>query len=92
MVQTRAQAMANGRIDNLESQLKDVMLQQKNLNETLSKGKVEERAEAYIGNENIKGESSQTLDLFGTHQHSHPRLPKLDMYKFYGSHLAAWIA
>ena len=58
MVQTTAQAMANERIDNLESQLKDVMLQLKNLNETLSKSKVEERAEAYIGNENIEGESS----------------------------------
>ena len=92
MVETRAQAMANERIDNLESQLKDVKLQLKNLNETFSKVKVEECTEAYIGNENIKGESSQSLHLFGTHQQSHPRPPKLDMYKFDGSHSVAWIA
>ena len=72
MVQTRAQAMANERIDNLESQLKDLLLQLKNLNETLSKCKMEERVEAYIGNENNEGESSQSLHLFGTHQQSHP--------------------
>eukprot|EP00253_Pinus_taeda_P012815 PITA_12815 len=64
MVQTRAQAMANERIDSLESQLKDVILQLKNLNETLSKGKVEERVEAYIGNENIKAWIAQMEQYF----------------------------
>jgi len=70
MVRTRAQAMANERIDNFESQLKYVLLQLKKLNETLSKDKMEEHAEAYIGNENIEGESSQSLHLFGTQQQS----------------------
>eukprot|EP00253_Pinus_taeda_P012319 PITA_12319 len=84
--------MANERIGDLESTLKDVLLQLKNLNETLSKGKMEECAEAYIGNENIEGESSQSLHLFGTHQQSQPQPPKLDMYKFDGSHPATWIA
>ena len=63
-----------------------------NLNTTLSKGKVEAHEEAYIGNENSEGDSSQYLHLFGTHQQSDPRPPKLDMYKFDGSHPAAWIA
>lgn len=50
--------MANERIDNLESTLKDILLQLKNLHETLSKGNMEECMKAYIGNENIEGESS----------------------------------
>lgn len=51
---------------------------------------MEECSEAYIGNENIEGESSQSLHLFGTHQQSQLRPPKLNMYKFYGYHPATW--
>ena len=87
MVQTRAQEMANERMESLETSLKDVVSQLKELNATLSKGK----AEAYISTEHCEGESSQSLHLFGTHQQSHPWPPKLDMYKFDGSHPAAWI-
>ena len=83
--------MANERIEKLESTLNKVVSLLWNLNTTLSKGKVEAREEAYIGNESSEGESSQLLHLFGTHQQSHPRPPKLDIYKFDGSHLAAWI-
>ena len=57
MVQTRDQAMVNERMDNLESTLKEVVSQLQNLNAQLSKGKVEAREEAYIGNENSEGES-----------------------------------
>lgn len=84
--------MANERMESLEITLKDVVSQLKELNATLSKGKAEAREEAYIGTKHSVGESSQSLHLFGTHQKSHPRPPKLDMYKFDGSHLTAWIA
>ena len=53
---------------------------------------MEEHAEAYIGNENSEGKSSQSLHLFSTHQQSQMRPPKIDMYKFDGSHPATWIA
>lgn len=62
------------------------------LNQTLCKGKMEACEEGYIGNEKNEGESSQSLHLFGTHQQSHPQPPKLEMYKFDGSHPATWIA
>ena len=50
--------MVNERIDKLESTWNSVALQLQKLNATLSKGKVQARAEAYIGNENMEGESS----------------------------------
>eukprot|EP00253_Pinus_taeda_P036412 PITA_36412 len=83
--------MANERIDKLESTLNEVVSLLQNLNTTLSKGKVEAREEAGIGSEESEGESSQSLHLFGTHQQSPLRPPKLDMYKFDGSHPTAWI-
>jgi len=57
MVQTTAKEKANERMDSLESTLKEVVSQLKDLNATLSKGKVKAREEAYIGTENSEGES-----------------------------------
>ena len=68
MVQTRAQAMANEKIDTLETKLDVVLLSLKTLVDTLTNGKLEEHAEAYAFNENIEGESSHSLHLFGNHQ------------------------
>ena len=92
MVQTRNQAMANERMDNLEASLKDIQVQLQEITTAISNGKAEAREDAYIGTEHNEGESSQSLHLFGTHQQSHPHPPKLDMYKFDGSHLATWLA
>eukprot|EP00253_Pinus_taeda_P006430 PITA_06430 len=84
--------MANEKIDKLEQSLKDIQDQPTTITTTLSKGKAEAREEAYIGNEHSEGESSHSLHLWGTHQQSRPRPPKLDMHKCDGSHPAAWIA
>ena len=67
MVETRAQAMANEKIDKLEQSLKDLQDQLTTLTNALSKGKAEAREEAYIGNEHSEGESSHSLHLWGTH-------------------------
>ena len=56
------------------------------------KGKSKEHSEAYAFNENIEGESSHSLHFYGNHQQSQPQPPKLDMYKFDGSHPAIWLA
>jgi len=72
MVQTRNQAMANERMDNLEASLKCIQDQLTKITTSLSMGKVEAREEAYIGNEHSVGESSHSLHLWGTHQQSHP--------------------
>ena len=92
MVETRAQAMANEKIEKLEQTLKDIQDQLAIITTTLSKGKAEARKEAYIGNEDSEGESNHSLHLWGTHQQSRLRPPKLDMHEFDGSHPAAWIA
>eukprot|EP00253_Pinus_taeda_P034658 PITA_34658 len=92
MVETRAQVMANDKIDKLEQSLKDLQDQLMTITNALSKGKAEAREEAYIGNEHNEGESSHSLHLWGTHQHSRLRPPKLDMHKFDGSHPTTWVA
>ena len=43
-------------------------------------------------NEDLQGESSHHIHFHGNLQHSHPRTPKLDMYKFDGSNLTVWVA
>ena len=84
--------MANENIDTLETKLDATLPSLKTLANTIIKGKSQEHAEAYVFNENIEGESSHSLHLFGNHQHSQTWPPKLDMYKFDGSHLATWLA
>jgi len=92
MVETRAQAMANEKINKLEQSLQALQAQLDRLTNTLFKGKEEAREEVYIGNGHSEGESSHSLHLWGTHQQSRLRPPKLDMHKFDVSHPAAWIA
>lgn len=84
--------MANEKIDKLERSLKEIQDQLVTITNTLSKGKAEARKEVYIGNEHSEGESSHSLHLWGTHQQSRPRPPKLDMHKFDGSNSIAWVA
>lgn len=92
MVQTSAQAMANEKIDSLETKLDEVLSSLKTLADTLAKGKSKECVEAYVFNENMEGESSHSFHLFGNHQQSQTRPPKLNMYKFDGFHSTTWLA
>ena len=97
MVETRAQAMANERMDKLEQTLQSIQTHLDRLTILISsvipKGKEEAHEEAYIGNGHSEGESSHSPHLWGPQkQQSRPRPPKLDMHKFDGSHPAAWIA
>eukprot|EP00253_Pinus_taeda_P026095 PITA_26095 len=84
--------MANEKMDALEKKLEELTRQIQNLNDTVTKGKSVLQSEAYAFNEDHEGESSHSLHFHGNHQHSHPRPPKLDMYKFDGSHLAIWLS
>ena len=68
MVQTRAQAMANEKIDTLEQKLDELTKQIQSLSDTITKGKLGLQLEAYAFNENSEGESSHSLHLFGNHQ------------------------
>ena len=92
MVQTRAQAMANEKIDTLEQKLEALTKQIQTLHDIITKGKSKEESEAYDFNENLEGKSSHSLHFYGNHQQSQPRPPKLDLYKFDGSHPATWLA
>jgi len=92
MVEIRAQAMANERIDKLEQTLQSIQSQLDRLSLLISKGKEEAHEEAYNGNGHSEGESSHSPHIWGTHQQSRQGPPKLDMHKFDGYHPAAWIA
>ena len=92
MVKARAQAMANERIDNLELTMQSIQTQLDNLSKLISKGKEEAHVEAHNGKGHSEGESSHSPHVWGTHQQSRQRPPKLDMHKFDGSQPAAWIA
>ena len=48
--------------------------------------------EAHGINEDLEGESSHHIHFHGNHQHSCPRPPKLDMYKFDSSNPIVWVA
>jgi len=63
MVETRAQTMANEKIDKLEQSLQAIHSQLDRLTNTLFKGKEEACEEAYIGNGHSEGESSHSLNL-----------------------------
>jgi len=70
MVETRAQAMANERIDNLEITLQTIQTQLENLSKLISKGKEEAHEEAYNGKGHSEGEFSHSPHVWGTHQQS----------------------
>jgi len=96
MVEARAQAMANERMDKLEefvnslhTQLTGLSLQVEKL---VPKGKEQAHEEVYNGNEYNEGESSHSPHVWHTHPPPSQRPPKLDMHKFDGSHPSAWIA
>lgn len=84
--------MANEKIDTLEQKLDELTKQIQSLSDAITKGKSRLQSEAYAFNENHEGKSSYSLHFYGNHQQSHPRPPKLDMYKFDGSHPAIWIS
>ena len=70
MVLTKAQAMANEKINTLEQKLDRLLTSLKTLADTLTKGKSEEHLEAYAFNEYIEGDSSHFIHLFGKNQQS----------------------
>eukprot|EP00253_Pinus_taeda_P027555 PITA_27555 len=84
--------MANEKIDTLEKKLDALTKQIQTLADTITKGKSRAQSEAYDFNENLEGKSSHSLHFYGNNQQSQLRPPKLDMYKFDGSHLAIWLA
>ena len=95
MVETRAQVMANQKIERLETRLDAFKEQLENITKLLeqfTKSMMGYHQEAHSIDEHLEGESSHHIHFHGNHQHSHPRLPKLDMQKFDGSNLAVWVA
>ena len=96
MVETRAQAMANERMEKLEESMHNLHLQLTGLcsmvEKIVPKGKEQAHEEAYNGNEHNEGESSHSPHVWHTHSPPSQRPPKLDMHKFDGSHTSAWLA
>jgi len=96
MVETRAQAMANERMDKLEESMQTLQSQLKGLcsqvEKIIPKDKEKAHEEVYNGNGYHEGESSLSPHIWHTHQQPSQRPPKLDMHKFDGSHPSAWIA
>ena len=96
MVETRAQAMANERMDKLEESMHTLSLQPNGLcsqvAQLISKDKEQAHAEAYNGKGYNEAESSHYPHVWHTHQPPSQRPPKLDMHKFDGTHPVAWIA
>eukprot|EP00253_Pinus_taeda_P034242 PITA_34242 len=93
MVATRAQAMANERMDKLEQTLQSLQTQLDNLTililSVILKGKEEAHEEVYIGNGHSEGESSHSPHLWGLQKQQYC---ELDMHEFDGSHPTTWIA
>jgi len=96
MVETRAQAMANERMDKLEESMQTLHIQLSGLcsmvESIILKGKEQAHEETYNGNGHNEVESSHSPHVWHTHQQPSQRPPKLDMHKFDGSHRSAWIA
>jgi len=96
MVETRAQAMANERMDKLEESMQTLLIQLNGLcsqvEKIIPKGKEQAHEEAYNGNGYNEGESSHSPHVWHTHQQPSQRPPKLDRHEFDGSHPSAWIA
>ena len=76
MVETRAQAMANERMDKLEESLQSLHIQRDQLNSLIPSiiptSKEEAHEEAYIGNGHSEGASSHSPHIGGPHQQSRP--------------------
>jgi len=96
MVETRAQAMANERLDKIEENMNSLQCEISRLSiqvqQVLSKGKEPAHEEASNGHEYHEGESIQSPHFWHTHPPPSQRPPKLDMHKFDGSHTSAWLA
>ncbi len=95
MLETRAQAMANKKIENLEKKLAYFQIlvdQMQKFMDAFKRISSWLHSEAHGFNEDHEGGSSHHIHFHGNHQHSHPRPPMLDMYKFDGSNLAVWVA
>jgi len=84
--------MANEKMESLEKRLEDLSKQIQTFQDTFTKGKLALQLEAYVFNEDHEGESSHSLHFHGKHQHSTPRPPKLEMYKFDGSNPEIWLS
>jgi hypothetical protein len=71
MVETRAQAMANERMDKLEESVQNLHLQLTGLysmvEKIAQKGKEQAHEEAYNGHEHNEGESSHSPHVWHTH-------------------------
>ena len=95
MLETKTQFMASEKNECLETRLYlfkeelDKISKSLNLVTTSMKGY---HQGVHNIDELLKGESSHHMHFHGNHQHSHPRPPKLDMYKFDGSSLTVWVA
>ena len=96
MVETRAQVMANERLDKIEADMNDLKNVISGLTSQVRQAldKVKEPAleEPYNGHEHHEGESSHSPHIWHTHSPPSQRPPKLDMQKFDGSHTFAWLA
>ena len=96
MVETRAQAMANERMDKLEESVQNLHIQLTGLcsmvEKIVPKGKEQAHEEAYNGNGHNEGESSHSPHVWHTHPPPSQRPPKLDVHKFDNSHPSAWLA
>ena len=96
MVETRAQAMANERLDKLDESIQSINKQLTGLSlqvqQLIPKDKEPAHEEAYNGHEYHEGESSHSHHVWHTHPPPSQRPPKLDMHKFDGSHTSAWLA
>ena len=85
MVETRAQVMANENIEKIETTLDSFKEQLNSISKMLEQFTKENdryHSEVPSIDEHLEGESSHHIHFHGNHQHSHPRPPKLDMYKF----------
>ena len=96
MVETRAQAIANERMDKLEDSVQSLQREFQGLSlqiqQFLPKGKEQAHEEAYNGHEYNEGESSHSPHVWHTHPPPSQRPSKLDVHKFDGSHPSAWLA
>jgi len=100
MVETRAQAMANERIDKIEAEITLIHTTMQNISNHLSsldsvlrdRGIELAPEEEDKGHEYHEGESSHSPHGWHTHPPPNQRPPKLDMPKFDGSHTSAWLA
>ena len=100
MVETRAQAMANERLEKLETdmnELKDLLKDLSSMvRQALAKGKEPALEVPYNDHIHLEGESIHSPHVWDTHppppKLDSQRPPKLDIQKFDGSNPSAWLA